>query len=206
MTPQMEMLLDCYEVMGRRYSKPKAAMNALVQWTAYQVSVDSYVDVATPVLTLEMLDDLYAAFDLELLRSDPWDHLGDLAHYLGLNDWLGGTYYSREEATKWVRDNVPLGKLRQGTILFAPQAGSGRFLLVLHNLGVDCIMTATESAAKPHRLLVINQKLYNLTLFALRGKSEAPFDGLQWLKANLYTPCSIKAAKQDQPKKELENV
>lgn len=195
-TPQVEMLLKCYKIMHQRYSTQKSAMSALVQWIAYKSSVESFTDVSTPTLTLEMLNKLEDIFDIGLLQSDPWDHLGDLAYYLGLNDWLG-VYLTREETIKWAKKNLPIKQLNTGNIIFFdPSAGTGRLCLALHNLRVRCVMAVTEAMSKPFRLLVINQKLYNLPLFALRDNVSYPFDSTEWLKSNMYIPCHLRKVKK----------
>lgn len=180
------MLLKCYSIMQRRYKKPDVAMAALVQWVACRLSVPSYRDYATPTLTLDMYDDLYAAFDLDLLRQDRWDWLGELALYLGLEGWVPYDI-GRGEAVEYARSRLP-GNLGTSDVIFDPLAGTGRLFFALLDLGVNCIMAGTEPVHRPYRILVLNKHIYDMPVYVLRARHKLPFSSPAWLRCNVYLP------------------
>jgi hypothetical protein len=180
------MLLACHSIMQRRYTNPDVAMSALVQWIAYQVSAPSAYEYATPTVTLDMHRDLYATFDIDLLRADRWDWLGELALLFGLDRWVPYNI-SREQAAEYARSRLP-ANLAPDDIIFDPLAGTGRLFFALSDLGVNCIMAGTEPLHKPYRLLVLNKHIYGLPIYVIRAHHKAPFMSNLWWYANRYLP------------------
>ncbi len=187
-SPQLEMLLKCHDIMQRRYT-PGMAMAALVQWIAYQLSIPGIYGYATPTVTFDMYDDLQAALDLELLRRDPWDWLGELALALKLDDWVPYEA-SRDEAREFARAALA-GERKPFDVIFDPLAGTGRLFFALMDLGVDCLLAGTEPLRKPYRILVVNKYLYDMPVYVLNTCHDAPFSSESWLDANRYLPMRI---------------
>jgi len=181
--PQVEMLLACYSIMQRRYPK-ETAFAAFVQWLAYELSIPSPYDYATPTMTLDMLDDLRATFDLVLLQQEPWDWLGETALALGFHHWVPHRQ-SKEEAVSHVSAHLP-GDITPVDVIYDPRAGTGRIFFALQELGVDCIYAGSEPLYRPYRLLVVNKYIYNLPLYCVRSRNKLPFRSKIWWVSNNF--------------------
>lgn len=179
------MLVESYEILKARYSKPSACFSALLQLIAHKLRIPSQYDYATPTLTFEMEEALNRTLDLGLLREEAWDWLGEAALHLGLTDYVPYPV-SRDDAIAYVKENVGLS-VRPDDVIFDPAAGSGRLFLAMANLGMDCIMIGHEAGARPYRLLVINKYLYDLPAFVVHTSVKDPLT-LNLRQANLYNP------------------
>lgn len=184
--PQLEMLMECYEIMKARYSNPNVAMTALIQWAAVQMHIPATYDYATPVVTMEMNERLHSTFDIDLLREDRWDWFGEAALKAGLGQWVPSTV-SKEQAIEHVRRQIKT-PLRATDVVFDPSAGTGRSFLALMELGEDCIMAGAEPLYKAYRILIINRYLYDMPGFFIRGTARVPFNSQAWQYANLFAP------------------
>lgn len=169
--------------MQRRYSK-EMAFAAFVQWLAYELSIPSPYDYTTPTMTVDMLDDLHATFDIRLLKQSPWDWLGEAALALGFHRWVPHRQ-SKEEVISYVYDHLP-SDLAPTDVIYDPNAGTGRVFFALRELGVDCIYAGSEPFYRPYRLLVLNKHIYDLPLYCVRSRSKLPFRSKVWWMSNNF--------------------
>jgi len=180
------MLESCYAILNERYRNPNVCFSALLQWLAHKLHISGTHDYPTPTVTLDMEARLNSVLNIDILKQDPWDWLGELAVKLGLFDYVPYRI-TLDEVMDYVQRHIPRS-IPRSKVIFDPSAGTGRLFLGIMRAGIECIMAGAEPSVKPYRILVINKHLYGMPAFVVKAELKEPFTSPVWKDANLYTP------------------
>lgn len=195
--PQLQMLDNMYQaILDTGMYSQDVAFQTLMEYIANRLDFEE--SVPSPWLKADTYDKLNELFDLELLRQDQWDWLGELHSHRGLS-LITGDYEETRKSIQVYTDHLEIvWKTKKEKIqrFLNPNGGCGRTLLVIAKMFPETIYYVAEDDLLAYRILLLNTKIYNVRAVVLRANS-AIHDlreySPNWRYANRWTP--VKYAK-----------
>lgn len=193
--PQTAMLNEVMQILvdDPAIESEEQAFDALLHFIAYAVEYE--VMIQTPWIQLKTMDALKEKLDLDLLRQDTWDWLGEIYELrVGKKDYL----VSRKEVTDFAKEYPIKNVYPDIPAVFDQATGSGRLILALAaniNNEFPVIYYASEPDVTGYRMTLLNCKLYGINARVLCVNYDAydvrPFSP-NWKFADQWKPVAEK--------------
>lgn len=190
------MLDEMYQaILTHEQTEPADAFNCLLDFIASKMQFkDSF---STPWIKMKTLLELERLFDVQILREEKWDWIGELHEFHDIGAIKGDYLISRKQATFraesiMIHDEQGVAPLR----ILDTCAATGRGILTLSDKHKKAIFYGAEADIVAYRILILNMKIYDIPCSVinanhiehdLRGHSP------NWRFSNLWQP--VKATK-----------
>ncbi len=195
---QIDMLNKCITLISQNGKLTNyESFEKLMDYMAVKLSLDNEAIYTLPQVVADTLDG--GLLDWDLLRSDPWDWLGETYSQLGLCNLALSQFFTPRAVTEAMAqmtlfdckprtDKLPITMLD-------PCVGSGRMILSAHKiLGDEAIYFGVDLDLHSYRIALINMALYKIPAFLLRADSlvsNIDLNSENWHQANLWYPGNI---------------
>lgn len=185
----LKMLQAMHETLNVDYKDGVMSFQTLLNYVASKFTFKTPINV--PWMKVETLNKLDEIFDIEVLRSYPWDWFGELHNKLGLqiidNSLLVGQIYV-EANSKFIAKQssdtaAPLRVLDDETF-------TGRNIIEMWKHNNHAVYYGVETDMTAYRIALLNMKCYGIPssiLFAPPGADIREFSP-NWRDANNWSP------------------
>lgn len=193
--PQTAMLNEVMELLmqDQKIESEEQAFEALVQLIAYELSYE--VMIETPWLNMRVMESVREKLDLDLLREDKWDWLGEVYELrIGPKDYL----VNRQTVEAYASKHIPKQETITPPTIMDTSVGTGRLILAIANRVNDefpVIYYGAEPNLLAYRVAVLNCHLHNVNYKIVCLNSDA-YDvrphSPNWKYANQWKPVADK--------------
>lgn len=199
-----------YDILYRRFQQHDKTIDALVEFIAIDncPALLSQLDHKLEWIydDPELCEKLHDVYDLDLLKVDTYDYLGDL-YYRNQDKSVKGQkrlIFSQKRINELIH-NMIIGKTDDQVNILDPCVGTGRFLLSVYKYVPNANLFGVDSDLRALRIAFTNCAIHNIKAYLLHADSTvhetdiSKDDGrYNWQFANRWYSCMDKLKKINQ--------
>lgn len=189
MKKQTQMIVEMIEAVAEAHEAPfEKAYDIVLTWMAVQCGAEE--QLATDGIKTEAYEKMVRLFDIDSLREEKWDWLGEAGEYLGVFKQLP----SREDVELKVGlavENMDFSQNDMPQSILIENTWTGRDILALHSYTKDAaIFFGMEPELRLYRTAVLNNHIHGIHAFILNADNTVSreLNSENWRYSNLWNP------------------
>ena len=201
-TPQVKILQKAMDLIESSGKNKLEAYNDILHFLAYMLGIEG---AATPFLQSNIHDKVKATLDLDILRAEKWDWLGELYEKNRITNPRTGQFFTPKAVSDMMAVmNAPAQvDVNKPKRMLDPCVGSGRLIISMYNLvGTGFIYYGADIDLVAYRTALVNMALFKIPAKILRCNSlttDLSPNSPNWQYANMWEPVAERRLKKINP-------
>lgn len=162
------MLEDTLEVFAQKFTKPLAVWDKFIEFVAAQSRASVFLELDHKFewlfADLTFARSVENTYDQTLLKSDYYDHLGELYSDLCQKELGSGNRSSRPLPYSAVENIAKIGveTTQECKRIFLPNADTGRIIMAVHKQTPNAFLFASEKDLRRYRIAYTNLCIHDI--------------------------------------------